>query len=200
MSNFNIVSLDYDPLSTVRASSQFGRSFLREKNKKLLENIGKRPGSLSPLHLTYKTLDDTEFNGLCIGLIKLQSRGSQIIQDPVEKFSQTTMEHKFLAKHYNFSEHKRLTNKLNFSQIKKIQRTGDRFSEKYEVISKDKRFAGRNPESIKLMKGVIPVTMAKFNKKLSENSVRLRVCGVIKSFSPRTSLNLFDNALYSFKK
>ena len=200
MSNFNIVSADCDVLPCVRASSQLGTSFMRERNKKILENSNKRPGSLSPLHLTFKALDDVEFNGLCIGLIKLRSRGNQFSQEHTENFSQTTVENSFLSKHYNFSQHKRLTNKLNFSQIKKTQRTGDRSIEKYEVISKDKRFAGRNPESANLIKGVIPVTMSRQNNKLTENSVKLRVCGVIKSFSPRTQLNTLENALFTFKK
>ena len=76
----------------------------------------------------------------------------------------------------------------------------EKYSEKYSVISKDQRFAGRNPQSLKLAKGVIPVTMSKLSKKINENSVKLRVNGFIKSFSPRTPNHLLDTSLFTFKK
>ena len=200
MSNFNIISAEYDPLPSVRAASQLSSTYMKERPKRKLETSGKRPGSLSPLHLTYKTLDDIEFNGLCIGLMKLQSRGKPPSQEALEIYPATAAAHNFLAKHYNFSENKRLTNKLDFTKIKKAQRTGERYPEKYEVISKDQRFAGRSPEKSNLVKGVIPVTTARIPKRLSENSVRLRICGVMKCFSPRESTHALDPILFTFKK
>ena len=200
MLNFNITSAEYDPLPSVRAATQLASTYMKERPKRKLETSGKRPGSLSPLQLTYKTLDDVDFKGLCIGLMKLQSRGKPPSQEAPDISPATAMGHGFLSKHYNFSENKRLTNKLDFTKIKKNQRIGDSYPEKYEVISKDQRFAGRSPEKFNLVKGVIPVTTARFHKRLSENSVRLRICGVMKCFSPRESGHSLDPVLFTFKK
>ena len=200
MANFGLGSVDYEPLPAIRAISNLSSTFIKEKSKKQSEKLSNRPGSLSPLHLTYKTLNESDFHGLCIGFMKLQSRNSHFIHESMDKLPSALAEPKLLSKHYNFSENKRLTNKLDFSKIKKSIRNGEKYSEKYSVISKDQRFAGRNPQSLKLAKGVIPVTMSKLSKKINENSVKLRVNGFIKSFSPRTPNHLLDTSLFTFKK
>lgn len=195
----NTISAEYDPLPSVRAASQLSTSYIKSRTDRT-ETASRRPGSLSPLHLTYKTLDEVEFNGLCIGLIRLQSQGPPLACETTSNFLASTKEHNFLSKHYNFSENKRLTNKLDFTKIKKNLRNSERVPEKYEVISKDQRFAGRSPEKSNLMRGVIPVTTARFSKRLSEHTVRLRICGVMKSFSPRKVGHVLDPILFTFKK
>lgn len=196
MSNFIVSSLEPEILPAIRANKLMSSTFMKEKSKKYTANGTNRHGSLSPLHLTHKALDDIEFNGLCIGLMKLQSRGNTVPQDVPTKLSSTTKEFNFLEKHYNFTEHKRLS-KLDFSKIKRATRSGERYPEKYAVISKATRFAGRSPEKINLMKGA---TIGKLMSRAGEKTTRLRINGVMKTFSPRNSANALNGALITFKK
>jgi hypothetical protein len=174
-----IISTDLQPTSPIQASRHYNETFVAPKHKK---NRSNRPGPLSPLHLTYNTLNNSNFSGLHIGLISLNKRNS--IDNNIIKHS-SALQETFLSKHYNFSENKRLTNKLDFSRIKKNARLGERNMEKYAIISKDQRYAGRNPEKNKLMKGIIPATRAKYINAANGNSIRLTINGIIKSFSPR---------------
>lgn len=200
MSTLRLKSLDSDPLPSIRTVAPPTRTLIIHKSSHSPRNSAPRAGYLSPLHLTHKTLTDNEFNGLSIGLINLRPRDNEIFQTPKANFSSTTQNFNFLSKHYNFQENKRLTNKLDFSKIKKQAWVNDNSKEKYVVVSKAKRFAGRSPQKMSLTKEIIPVTRSRLESRLTERmNVRLNVNGVMKSFSPRTPGGNLEGIIWSFK-
>ena len=199
MSTLKLTCFDSETFRSNR-TAEIGSSMMRERHKRLSSSCQGRRATLSPLQLAHKTLDNLEFKGLSIGLISLQSRGSPLPQEkrlntcpsPPEELS-------FLSKHYNFTEHKRLYSRFDSVNMKKKVSRDGKTSEKYSVLAKNKRFAGKSPVRSNVIKGLLPATKARTKSHFNERGIRLRINGVMKCFSPRGSSNALDPVLQSFK-
>jgi hypothetical protein len=199
MSTVKLTCFDSENFATNR-TSESGSSYARERSKKLSTSYQHRRATLSPLHLAHKTLDDIDFKGMSIGLMRLQSRGSSIQgEKPVEKLESSAEEISFLSKHYNFAEHKRLSTRFDLTKLKKIARP-TYITEKYSVLAKNRRFAGRSPLNSNVIKGLITSTKARTKSLFNDKEIRLRVNGIMKNFSPRGSSAMLEPALKRFRK
>ena len=196
MSTVKLTCFDSDNFATNR-SSETGSSFGRERPKKLSTSHQYRRATLSPLHLAHKTLDEIEFKGLSIGLIRLQSRGTPMQADPNPEPALAS--ESFLSKHYNFAENKRISTRFDFTRLKKTNRPSY-VIEKYSVIAKNRRFAGRSPLKSHVIKGLLPTTKARARSLFNDKEIRLRVNGIMKNFSPRGSSVMLEPAMVTFRK
>lgn len=198
MSTVKLTCFDTDTFRSNR-TAEIGSSNIRERHKKLSSSYQGRRATLSPLHLAHKTLDNFEFKGLSIGLMRLQSRGTPLpAVKTVDSCPSPPDELSFLSKHYNFTEHKRISSKFDSVKLKKINRN-NKNSEKYSVLAKNTRFAGRSPVRSNVIKGLLPGTRARNRSHMNEKEIRLRISGVMKCFSPRGSITKLDPALQTFK-
>lgn len=196
MSSVKLTSFGIDHFSTNR-SSETVSSLKKERRKKLSTSYQYGRSNLSPLHLAHKTLDEIDFKGLSIGLIRLQSRGTPL--QASKQAEPKPVPEDFLNKHYNFTEHKRISTRLDFTKLKKISRP-NYIIEKYSIISKNQRFAGRSPLKSHVIKGILPASKTRTMSLLNDKNIRLRINGIMKSFSPRDSSLLLEPAIVTFSK
>ena len=191
-----MTSFGIDNFSTNR-SSETVSSLKKERRKKLSTSYQYGRSNLSPLHLAHKTLNEIDFKGLSIGLVRLQSRGPplQAVPDP----EPNPAPEDFLSKHYNFTEHKRIPTRLDFTRLKKKSRP-NYMIEKYSVISTNQRFAGRGPLKSHVIKGILPASKTRTSSLLNDKNIRLRINGIMKSFSPRDSSIMLEPAMVTFSK
>lgn len=200
MSTIKLTCFDSETFRSNR-TAEIGSSNMRERHKKLSSSYQCRRATLSPLQLAHKTLDNLEFKGLSIGLMRLESRGSPLPQEkPLKTCPSPPEELSFLSKHYNFTEHRRLYSRFDSANIKKKVNRDKQSTEKYTVLAKNKRFVGKSPIRSIVVKGLLPATKARTRSHFNEREIRLRINGVMKCFSPRGSSNALDPVLQTFKK